>query len=183
MDYLLNAMNDWWQHLHGDLRQHAYHMCQDHILMSFMSSQPLWKSWKCLMPLRKTGIRVGKGRNEGHEEKGKRRGHCVVSKFETTADKSQSVAQLEGDAWIISQCQVAASFYPQTPAPFFLLLAVPLSCHVTLYFPVHPPTDVWRWGGVGWVGVYRCERSLLPGLDKWAFRADVEWMGMKINLI
>lgn len=20
----------------------------------------------------------------------------------------------------------------------------PLSCHVTLYFPVHPPTDVWQ---------------------------------------
>lgn len=82
----------------------------------------------------------------------------------------RSAALLEGDAWIISQCQVKwlPVSTPKTPPSRALPLAVPLSCHVTLYFPVHPPTDVWWRGGVGggWVGVYRCERSLPPGLDK-----------------
>lgn len=93
-----------------------------------------------------------------------------VSKFETTANKSQSMALLESDAWIISQCQdkwlpVSA---PETPPILLPPSCCPQSCHVTLYFPVHPLIDVqWR-GGVdgGWVGVYRCERSPLPGLDK-----------------
>lgn len=64
-----------------------------------------------------------------------------VSKFETTANKSESVALLEGDAWIISQCQVKwlPVSTPKTPPSCALLLALPLSCHVTLYFPVHPP--------------------------------------------
>lgn len=37
-------------------------------------------------------------------------------------------------------------------APKLLPLAVLLSCHVTLYFPVHPPADVcWRGGAdAGW---------------------------------
>lgn len=50
-----------------------------------------------------------------------------VSKFETTANKSQSVALLEGDAWIISLCQVKwmPVSPPKTPPSCSLLLAVP----------------------------------------------------------
>lgn len=74
-----------------------------------------------------------------------------VSKFETTANKSQSVVLLKGDAWIISQRQVKwlPASTPKTPPSRSLPLAVPLSCHVTLYFPVHPPKDAWWRGGVG----------------------------------
>lgn len=60
-----------------------------------------------------------------------------VSKSETTANKSQSVALLEGDAWIISQSQVkwlpvSPTSLPkkETPPLCSLLLNVPpiLSC-------------------------------------------------------
>lgn len=159
-------------------------MYQYHDFSEFWS---LVQSCKRIIVPRKTEIRVDKGRKQEREEKRSWRKRedmrtLRVSKFETTANKSQSVVLLEGDAWIISQCQVKwlPVSTPKTPPSCYPLLAVPLSCHVTLYFPVHPPTDVWWWGGGG---VYRCERSPPPGLDKWAFRADVERMGMKINLI
>lgn len=60
--------------------------------------------------------------------------------------------------------------------PKLLPLAVPLSCHVTLYFPVHPPADVWWGGGAdgGWVGAYRCE-SRLALTNELSGQTSSEW--------
>lgn len=72
-----------------------------------------------------------------------------VSKSETTANKSQCGAASKAMHGLFLSADLSGcQFLPQKLLP----LAVPRSCHVTLYFPVHPPADVWWRGGAdgGW---------------------------------
>lgn len=130
----------------------------------------------------------GQQRKEGWEgrkkrawrKKGKRWGHSVSPNL-----KQQPINQR---AWRCSKAMhglflsaklSGCQFLP----PKLLLLAPSFSLSPYLVmshciFQYILPTDVWWW----WRG-RRCERTPSPGLDKWAFRADVERMGMKINLI
>ena len=119
----------------------------------------------------------GEGRKKRSWRKGEEMRTPSVSNFETTANKSQSAALLKGDAWIISRCQV--KWLPVPPplqktlhphASSFSLSPYLVMSHCIFQY-ILPQTC----GGAGG------ERG--GCLDKWAFRADVERMGMKINLI
>lgn len=129
-----------------------------------------------------------KGKKEGHEEKGKRRGHCMSPnlKQQPINHRARRCSKAMHGLFLsakLSGCQ----FLPPKLLPLTPSLA--LSPYLVMSHCIFQYILLQTCGGEvalavgGCAGVYRCERSLPPGLDKWAFRADVEWMGMKINLI
>lgn len=125
---------------------------------TFLGSWSWARSWKCIVvPKKDWNMRRqrkkpgGAGRKKVMEKRGRDEDTVCVSNFETTANKSQSVALLKGDAWIISQCQV--KWLPVPPpkknsSPVLPPFCPPiLSCHTVFSSTSSHRRVVVRWGG------------------------------------
>lgn len=159
--YICCYTNLWWKNsaFPVNVKTPPYHRYQISNLNTvkprpFLGFWSLAQSLKCIIVPRKTEIRVDEGRKrgekKGHEEKGKEMRTLRVSKFKTMANKSQSVALLQGDAWIISQCQVKwlPISTPKTPPSRCPPI---LSCHTVFSSTSSRRRVVGRWCW-WWVG-------------------------------
>lgn len=103
-----------------------------------------------------------------------------VSKSETTANKSQSSSKAMHGLFLRAKLSGCQFLLPPSQkkkllpcAPSFSMS--PLSCHVTLYFPVHPPTDVWQSEGVGRGVIDAREACCLALTNELSGQTSSEW--------